>query len=601
MVLVFLLLTILATQIITLGLLNRLSAFYVRSERLTVEQTLAAWTQQADAQIAGAAPPQGAAAEAITTVQSYLAGLPSPGYSLWLLDASLACTWSSLDDCQDQPFTTAVPGMAAVALGQPGPRCAPAFGGPASLWCAQAVTNPANGALVGVIVALDPGNGIYQTIPQIRTILFTWTIVAVAVMGVVSLVVARTITGPIGLLTRRARAMAAGDFAGRLPVRGHDEVGQLSAVFNHLGQRLQATLDEIRAEQRRAGAILTNMTDGIVAVGPQGLVSECNPRAAALLETDPGSVVGAPIADVLPPDVAQAIMAPLDQAPRRGSSGASPRVMAVPVRVGSRHLLAHIAPLTEGAATRGWVVVLHDVTEAERLEALRKEFVANVSHELRTPVTTIKLYAETLLEWGLDEQAQARAKVEIIAAETDRMHRLIQNLLVLSRLDGQRHDAPSRVPTDLRALAEEAGRRFEGSAAAKGLHLHVEPGEGAVIAGVDRDGLARVLANLLANAVDFTASGGRVVVRALRRPDGCPAVEVEDTGVGIPPAALDRIFERFYRVDASRSRQYGGSGLGLAIAQEIVVEHGGRIEVESEEGVGSRFRVILPPWTGGSA
>jgi two-component system sensor histidine kinase VicK len=577
MVVVFLLLTLLGAQIITLGLLNRLSAYFVRSDQQAVADALAGWAEQAAQKVPAAASGSGG----LPGVEQYLQSVPDPRYSLWLLDASGACVWSSLSDCRAQPFTTTVPGMSAVALGQAGVRCAPAFGGPANLWCAVPVLAPNTGRLVGIAVALDPENGVYQTIPQIRAILLTWTLIALAVMGGLSLVVARTITGPIGLLTRHARAMAAGDFSTRLPVRSRDEVGQLAAVFNHLGHRLEMTLDEIRTEQRRAAAILENMSDGLLAVGPQGDILLCNAAAATLLARDPAALVGRPLAGVLPAGLSTALADGAEAAP-------------IPVRAGDRHLRAHAAPLGDGPPARGWVVVLHDVTEAERLEAMRKEFVANVSHELRTPVTTVKLYAESLLEWGLDDGEGARDKVEVIAAETERMHHLIQNLLVLSRLDAAPRDGGDRAPTDIGALAAETASRFEAAARQKGIDLRVSLPRGGAVAPADREGITRVLSNLLANAMDFTTAGGRVSVEVRPRDAGGVVVEVADTGIGIPAEALPRIFERFYRVDASRSREYGGSGLGLAIAQEIVRAHGGWFEVESREGHGTRLRFTLP-------
>jgi len=589
MVAVFLLLTLLATQIITLGFLQRLSSFYVGSDQRALQQSLQEWVVQAQQLLASGGQAQGP--PALQQVTGYLENLSDAPYSLWLLDGNQGCVWSSLDACADDPFVATTPGMANVLLGQTGVRCAPPFGSRPALWCADAVLDPQDDKLVGVVVALDPANDIYQTIPQIRAILLTWTLVALAAMGALSLLLARTITGPIGALTRRARAMAAGDFSGRLPVQSRDEVGQLSAMFNHLSRRLQETLDEIRAEQRRAAAILNNMTDGILAVDPRGTVLLCNPAAGELLGCEPAALVGAAVGGRVP----EALGGPLLEAAAGSPPGGPPGgVVAVHVRAASRHILAHIAPLADSLASRGSVAVLHDVTARERLESLRKEFVANVSHELRTPVTTIKLYAETLLDWGLEDEAVARPKVEVIAAETDRMHRLIQDLLVLSRLDGPERLLP-RVHADLRALAEEVVARLRASAAEKGLELSLRADPDPVPVAVDQDGIVRVLSNLVLNAIDFTPRGGRVTVAVRRGADGSAAVEVADTGIGIPPEALPRLFERFFRVDPSRNRQFGGSGLGLAIAREIVDAHGGRLEVESELGSGSRFRFVLPP------
>jgi two-component system sensor histidine kinase VicK len=583
MVAVFLLLTLLAMQIITLGLLYRLSAYYVRTDEQTLKQTLSVWALEAGAEISISAQ---AGQSALPQVEHFFQVLPNSQYSLWLVTPSgTSCVWSSVN-CSDDPWNPRAPGMSAVLLGQQVPQCTQ----PATrryLWCAAPVLSPQDHGLVAIAVALDAEDNIYNTIPQIRTILLTWTLIALAVMGALSLLLARTITGPIEALTRRARAMAAGDFSGRLPVQSRDEVGQLSRVFNHLAQRLQQTLDEIHAEQRRVAAILHNMTDGLLAVDPAGIVLVCNPTAGEFFGRDPATVIGKPATDVLPEAVGAAL--------RGAPSHADPvQVTVLPLETPERHLLAHVAPLAEGTASHGTVVVLHDVTARERLEAMRKEFVANVSHELRTPVTTIKLYAESLLDWGLDDPEVARPKVEVIAAETDRMHRLIQNLLVLSRLDAGRGRAAMRAPADLGRLAAEVVSRLEPSAVRRGLTITLDQPPADLPVHVDADGIVRVLSNLILNAIEFTPSGGRVAVTVCRSPGGDVQVEVADTGIGIPAEAMPRLFERFYRVDPSRSREYGGSGLGLAIAREIVEAHGGTIGVESEEGKGSRFRITLP-------
>lgn len=446
MVVVFLLLTYMAMQVISAGLLNRFQSDEIASERQTLQTELGLILEGLD----NSAHLQ---AQLQAQAQSYLVNLVyfnRHGLPQWT--SGLGGT----ADLPPQAVSTVLSGAASAECPRPQPRAL-------VLWCVGPVT--VNGSVVGALAASQGLSGIYQVIQDARGALFSWTLAALVVIGGFSLLVARSITGPIGALTRRARAMAAGDFAARLPVGSRDEVGQLAQMFNHLARRLQET------------------------------------------------------------------------------------------------------------------------------EAVRKEIVANVSHELRTPITTIKLYTESLLDWGLDEPEVARPKLEVIAAETDRMVGLIGDLLDLSRID-HRGVIRSRRRVDVGELALSVATSQQARAQRKGVALSVED-TGGCAAPVDADRIVQVLSNLLTNAIDFTPDGGRIAIRVCRQ-DQDVCVEVTDTGPGIPVEALPRIFDRFYRVDPSRSREHGGSGLGLAIAKEIVEAHGGTIEAVSPPTGGTRIRFTLP-------
>ena len=586
MVAVFLLLTLVVMETIAVGLLGRLRVYYVSTDQRQLLVQLNGLQQLADNALAQV--PQGGTPT--TSVQTALQNVAQPTLAE-LLSPALQTVWCS-GECASS-LTLQALGLQLVQQGATQQCNTPTPGAQQQIICAIPVLTPSTHALWGILIAWMPESSIYRIIAQVRAILFTWTLVALALMGGLSLLLARTISGPIQGLTRRARAMAAGDFSGRLPVQGRDEVGQLAFVFNQMAHRLQETLDEIRAEQRRAAAILNNMTDGILALDAQGSVTHCNPSAGVLLGVQPGAVLGKPVAAAVPPALARALPDPLVVAlPAAASAGSGTALPGIPVRTPERHLQVHVAPLISGGVSRGTVVVLQDVTARERLDALRKEFVANVSHELRTPVTTIKLYVESLLEWGMADREAARTKVSVIAEETERMDRLIRDLLQLSRLD-HGHDERERSPVDLPGLARRAVARLQQGAQRKGVDLRLECAEGVPTVPADGDGMVQVITNLLTNALDFTPPGGQVTV-SVGRDDRAVRVEVADTGQGIPPADLPRIFERFYRVDASRSREHGGSGLGLAIAKEVVARHGGTIGVESRLGEGSRFWFTVP-------
>jgi two-component system sensor histidine kinase VicK len=238
----------------------------------------------------------------------------------------------------------------------------------------------------------------------------------------------------------------------------------------------------------------------------------------------------------------------------------------------------------------GYVAVLRDVTEQEKLNQARRDFVANVSHELRTPLTTIKSYIDAVREEGLDEPTRARF-LDVIAHEVDRMVRLTHDLLQLSGLE-TRSRSIHRAPVELSAWLTQCVERFRMHAESIGVDLTLEM-DGPVVVEGDRDLLDRVIDNLLGNALKYTTSGGRVAVR-LRTEEGSARIEVSDTGIGIPAEDLPHVFERFYRVDKARSRRMGGSGLGLALAREITEWHGGTIRIESEVGRGTTVIVTLP-------
>ena len=435
--------------------------------------------------------------------------------------------------------------------------------------------------LVGCAWARGTLDRIAQTLSSIRAILLRTTAAALAVVAVVTLLLARTITGPLAELTARAADLAAGRFDRRIQVRGDDEIGALASMFNHMSQRLHETLGQISAEKRKADAILAHMADGIVAAGPDGTVGLVNPAAARLLAVGP-DLVGRPLPEVVPPPVAESVLA-----------GGDGRAVRVDIPESGRVLIARIAQLrAEEGAPDGWVVVFADATEQERLNAQRREFVANVSHELRTPLTAIKSYAESLLDGALADPETGPRFLDVILAETDRMVRLITDLLQLTELE------PRQTPWRPRAfrledVGTEAVRRLAGRVRSKGLDVACAAAPGTPAAWGDPDRVLQILSNLLENAVDFTPAGGRITVAMRPDPDGV-ACAVRDTGVGIPAADLPHVFERLYRVEASRAREHGGTGLGLSIAKEIVEAHGGEIRVESRVGEGTAVTFTLP-------
>lgn len=245
------------------------------------------------------------------------------------------------------------------------------------------------------------------------------------------------------------------------------------------------------------------------------------------------------------------------------------------------------------------VAVLEDVTEQEKLDRQRKDFVANVSHELRTPLTTIKSYLEALDDGAINEPELATRFLKVTRQEADRMTRLIQDLLQLSRLDAQKSKFAKK-PVSVELMLEEAVDRFSFQCKQKNISLTLYIHERIPRVYADPDKLDQVLDNLISNAVKYTPDGGSVAVVAQEKADGMVEIGVADTGIGIPKKDLGRIFERFYRVDKARSRSMGGTGLGLSIAQQIVHGHQGEIEIDSVYKKGTLVSFTLPPVSGGN-
>lgn len=405
---------------------------------------------------------------------------------------------------------------------------------------------------------------------------------------ILGLRVAERLIRPIEEMTRAAQRMADGDFAQRIHVDSDDEISQLAGALNHMARTLQDKVHDIQEERRRLQVVLNNMAAGLLLVDARGRVRLANPSARRLLDFNVDEVGRTPIEVTKNYQLSEAI----DRVLKRVEPL---RLEMALVHPEDYWLEAFLSPITrEDGQLTGVVVLLHDLTEARRVEAARRDFVANVSHELRTPVTSIRGFAETLLDGALEKPGPAREYVEIIGKEAARLERLVEDLLDLARIESRRSER-RREEVDLAALVRRVVEKLEPVAERGKVELSALLPEDPTAASLqgDDDQLERLLVNLVENGIKYTPAGGRVEVQVAGRDDKVELV-VRDTGIGIPAAALPRIFERFYRVDAGRSREKGGTGLGLAIVKHVVEAHNGRISVESREGEGSTFRITLP-------
>jgi len=437
------------------------------------------------------------------------------------------------------------------------------------------------GQVVGAVEFVAPMTSVYHSISRIIIIFATGTLLALGLTAVLAVIIARTITGPISAITRTARALASGDFNQTVTIHSNDEIGELASTFNMLTRRLREAVASTEREKRRLQAIMSTMSDGVIATNAGNDILLINPAASQLLNCS-RRVLGVKLSAVLP-----------------GQFSAGDVQV---VQVGSKVIAVSVTTLgpdpAQGTAVDqgtlgGRVLVMRDVTEEMRLEEARKRFVADVSHELRTPITTIKTYVEALLTAAHSDRELSLRFLQVMDRETNRMIRLIRDLLQLSRFDAG-YEVLRREPVLLSQLINALADRFALVAFQSEVQFDTEVVmDGSV--SVERDRMDQVLDNIASNALKHTPKGGAITVRAEVDTTRDKAyLFISDTGTGIAQTELPHIFERFYRVDKSRTRQLGGTGLGLAIAKEIVRAHSGDITAESQLALGTIVRIELP-------
>jgi two-component system phosphate regulon sensor histidine kinase PhoR len=419
-------------------------------------------------------------------------------------------------------------------------------------------------------------------------------LVAVILLGGASAVLfSRRIRRRIQKIEALSREILSGAGAGQ-GASTEDELGDLELHLANLAREMRAQLARTEAERGKLEAVLRSMVDGVVVLDPDGRIALCNRAAVEQLElpTD-GEPLGAKLSLVCRvPEINSLV-----EAAMRSAGEVRHREVAFPGRETNRVLSASAVTVAEGQRPLGAILVLHDLTGIRRFEAMRADFVANVSHELRTPLTAIRGYAETLQSGALRDPERATEFVAVIQRHSERLTRLIDDLLTLSDLElGKTEIRPRPLPVAevVRAPLEMLRQKAE----ERGVRLGAEIADGIPPVLGDPDRLEQVLINLVDNAIKYSGSGSRVRVVASRATsrDGKPAIEIAvcDDGVGIAEKDIPRLTERFYRVDRARSRELGGTGLGLAIVKHIVQAHGGSLAIESELGRGTNVRITLP-------
>jgi len=408
------------------------------------------------------------------------------------------------------------------------------------------------------------------------TLLFA-SVMAFVVALLIAAIAAQYIARRLRRIVEFADKVAAGDLTARISEPSRDEIGQVAAALDKTARQLEENFDALQASQRQLETLLNSMQDAVIAVAPDGRVQWANRSMDRLLPQR--TRLNAPVVEtVRDPDFLRAVCSASEA--RKVTSARAASILP------GRSFDVTAAPMPGGGA----VAVLRDLTETERIEKTRRDFIANVSHELRTPLTSIQGYAETLLDNGC-EKDHLPEFLEIIRKNAARMSLLTEDLLTLARVESgeQRFDSEPVAPAE---LLHDALESFGKIARAQGVELTSEESTAPVV-NADREAIHQVLSNLIDNALKYGAKGGRVVVGA-RSSGNAVEFYVQDFGPGIPSEHLPRLFERFYRVDKARSRESGGTGLGLAIAKHIVMAHGGSIWAQSELNHGSTFSFTLP-------
>lgn len=445
--------------------------------------------------------------------------------------------------------------------------------------------------IIGVVEVRASLETTYDNLNHISLIYFSASLLAVVLGVVMAVIISRSLTKPIAEINDRTTRIAQGDYSGGILVRSNDEIGQLAENVNALAVRIEETTNSTEFERRRLDSVLEHMTDGVIATDRRGSINIINTAALQMTGMEDSNVaLGQPILEVLQIADRYNLRELLDNQDE----------LLLDFSNEERQLIirAYFSLIQRASGfISGLVIVLHDVTEQQRIEEERRQFVSNVSHELRTPLTSVKSYVDALQEGAIEDPEVAKSFLAVAQDETTRMIHMINDLLELSRMDS----GTMKLETEYVNVGELFNyilNRFDMIIAnddkpEKYYTIKREITNSQIWVEVDTSKFTQVVDNIMNNAIKYSPDGGVITARMIDRKTEV-VLSITDQGLGIPKKDLGHIFDRFFRVDKARSRAQGGTGLGLAISKEIIERFGGKIWVDSSEGKGSTFSISLP-------
>ncbi len=449
-----------------------------------------------------------------------------------------------------------------------------------------------NSTIIGAVNLESNIETVYSEVDEITIVFIQASLLAIVISLILANIVSRAFTKPIIEMQEQTKKIADGDYSGALTVYGSDELGKLSALINDLSDDVSSAQESIESERRRLDSVLTNMTDGVLATDRRGKVTIVNPMGERLLNVTKEEIKNKDIRDVLKIDNKVKL--------RSLVTTDNERLIETGEMFEGLLLRATFSVIQRDSGfISGYVCVLHDVTEQQRINDERKQFVSNVSHELRTPLTSMRSYIEALADGAWENPELAPRFLKVTQDETDRMIRMVQDLLHLSRIDTGKSQLNLEM-IDIKELFDRVLSRFDmlinsNEYSDKTYSIDRQIMDETVFVEIDTDRFIQVLDNIMNNAIKYSPDGSKITGRIKHNKyTNRVEISITDQGIGIPQSDLNKVFSRFYRVDKARSRAMGGSGLGLAISKEVVEQHGGNIWVRSEENVGTTVYISLP-------
>jgi len=439
--------------------------------------------------------------------------------------------------------------------------------------------------VVGMLYIRHDLKEVFDNLNNSMNVIIQATFLALLITFMIGSIISKSITDPINEITVKASQMANGRFDQLVEVKSNDEIGKLGEMFNIMTKQLDATLNEISREKSKLETIINYMDDGLIAVSKDNRILHLNPKVSEMLDLNDETIEDFNFfISVYDPKLAVKKILESDNELMIGSEIISFKESIYRV---------NYAPYkNDRGIFDGIVYVFQDVTEQQKLDELRKDFVANVSHELKTPLTSIKSYTETILDGMVDDVDMQRQFLGVVNSEADRMTRLVRDLLQLSNFDAKKVVFDKEY-NDYVDLLNKTMMKLKVTAAQKSQTFTFESAVEKMVGYFDHDRIEQVVLNIMSNAIKYTPEYGSVIVE-LREEDQYAVIAITDTGMGIPSKDIPFVFDRFYRVDKARSREMGGTGLGLSIAREIVESHGGEIDVQSVVDNGTTMTLYLP-------